>query len=70
MLNFEKICCDYFILFSAGREYVSAIDFNIDDAYVTGTYESCKSVVHPASGRVAMDFSCGNFDSRSCSAHR
>lgn len=43
---------------------------NINEAYVNGTFNSCKSVIHPASGRVSMDFSCGMYDSRSCTAKR
>lgn len=40
-------------------EYVSKIDYRMDEKYPSSVYESCKEVVHPASGKLAMDLACG-----------
>lgn len=42
-----------------GKQYVNKVEFRIDLNYTTNVYESCKQVVHPSSGRQAMDLACG-----------
>lgn len=39
--------------------YAFSVDYRIDTEYTTSTYESCKEVVHPSSGRQAMELACG-----------
>lgn len=53
-----------------GIDYVESVAMNMDEDYINATYESCKSVIHPASGRVAMDLACGQFTSKTCSPKR
>lgn len=42
-----------------GKQYVNKVEYRIDLNYTTSTYESCKQVVHPSSGRQAMELACG-----------
>jgi Niemann-Pick C1 protein len=42
-----------------GKEYVNKVEYRIDLNYTTSTYESCKQVIHPSSGRQAMELACG-----------
>lgn len=42
----------------------------LDEKYANDTYNSCKNIIHPASGRVAMDISCGKYDSKTCTPAR
>lgn len=42
----------------------------MDEKYINETYDSCKSVIHPASGRVSMDIACGAYNSRTCTPRR
>lgn len=41
------------------KDYVHSVEYRVDINYTTGTYESCKQVVHPSSGRQAMELACG-----------
>ena len=47
-----------------GKKYVNKVEYRIDLNYTTSVYESCKQVVHPSSGRQAMDLACGMDASR------
>lgn len=42
-----------------GKKYVTELNYHIDENYTVGTFESCKSVVHPSSGLFALDLACG-----------
>ncbi len=42
-----------------GNKYVTELDFYIDESYTVSTFESCKKVVHPSSGLLALDLACG-----------
>jgi Niemann-Pick C1 protein len=42
-----------------GKQYASKVEYRIDLNYTTNVYESCKQVVHPSSGRQAMELACG-----------
>lgn len=39
--------------------YVSSVEYRIDLDYKQRTYDSCKEVIHPASGKQAMELACG-----------
>jgi len=52
------------------REYVTSIEVRIAESYINETYDSCKGVIHPSSGRRAMDIACGAYDSRTCTPER
>lgn len=39
--------------------YVTEIEYFIDEEYTMGTFNSCKKVVHPSSGLLALDLACG-----------
>lgn len=41
-------------------EYVHSIDMYVDKEYVNGVYESCKEVVFPTSGGLAIHLACGS----------
>lgn len=41
------------------KDYVHSVELRIDLNYTTKVYESCKDVIHPASGREAMELACG-----------
>jgi Niemann-Pick C1 protein len=42
-----------------GKQYANKVEYRIDLNYTTNVYESCKEVVHPSSGRQAMELACG-----------
>lgn len=41
------------------KPYVHRVEYRIDLDYTTRVYESCKQVIHPSSGRQAMELACG-----------
>lgn len=47
-------------------KYVDDIEYRLDDEYATAVYDNCKGIIHPASGRPAMDIICGVHDSKTC----
>lgn len=51
-------------------KYVESTSMILDEKYANDTFNSCKNIIHPASGRVAMDISCGSYDSKSCTPER
>lgn len=53
-----------------GIDFVSQISMNITERYMEGTFTSCNEVIHPQSGLLGMDLSCGAFDSNSCTAEK
>ncbi|XP_076646594.1 NPC intracellular cholesterol transporter 1 homolog 1b [Halictus rubicundus] len=55
---------------SAGNAYVSEIEAYVAEDYMNNTYDSCKDIVHPASGNLAMDLACGANGARGCSAKK
>lgn len=42
-----------------GREYVTHLEFRMDPQYKRNVFDSCKYVIHPASGRLALELACG-----------
>lgn len=44
---------------------MNKVEYRIDLNYTTKVYESCKEVIHPSSGRQAMDLACGT-DASKC----
>uniref|UniRef100_A0A7G3ABJ9 Putative cholesterol transport protein n=1 Tax=Lutzomyia longipalpis TaxID=7200 RepID=A0A7G3ABJ9_LUTLO len=50
--------------------YVAEIDFVASGEYYNMTYESCAGIVHPATGKLAMDLACGSFGSARCTPER
>ena len=52
---------------STHKEYVTEIDVYIGDAYLNGTYDSCKQVSVPSAGQLALDLMCGEWTSSRCS---
>lgn len=43
----------------AGKTYASHVEFRMDPEYKKNVFESCKNVIHPASGRLALELACG-----------
>uniref|UniRef100_A0A182W4Q6 SSD domain-containing protein n=1 Tax=Anopheles minimus TaxID=112268 RepID=A0A182W4Q6_9DIPT len=50
--------------------YVERVDYRIDRQYVQETYDSCKGIVLPSSGKYAMDVGCGFWEAAGCTAER
>uniref|UniRef100_A0A182QGM2 SSD domain-containing protein n=1 Tax=Anopheles farauti TaxID=69004 RepID=A0A182QGM2_9DIPT len=50
--------------------YVNRVDYRIDRQYVAATYDSCKGIVLPSSGKYAMDVGCGFWEAAGCTAER
>lgn len=44
---------------TTGKEYVKEINITISNKYMVDAYESCKQVVMPQTGQLAMDMACG-----------
>ncbi|KZC13635.1 Niemann-Pick C1 protein [Dufourea novaeangliae] len=55
---------------SRGQSYVTEIKALVSEEYLNGTFDSCKTVVHPASGNLAMDLACGVHGASRCSAKK
>ncbi|XP_071860476.1 NPC intracellular cholesterol transporter 1 homolog 1b [Bombus fervidus] len=53
---------------SEGKVYVEELEVYINEKYMNDTYDSCKNVVYPASGNLAMDLACGIHDASKCNA--
>lgn len=53
-----------------GVEYITAIDFRVDQEYLQGVFDSCSYVVHPASGKKVLDIACGMYDSYMCDVEK
>lgn len=51
-------------------KYVESLDFYMSDKYINGVYDSCKNVINPASGALAMDFGCGHSGAKHCTARK
>ncbi|XP_011504698.1 PREDICTED: Niemann-Pick C1 protein-like [Ceratosolen solmsi marchali] len=41
-----------------GDAYIEALEIFLSEEYANSTYDSCKDVVNPSSGMLAMDFGC------------
>ncbi|PSN54935.1 Niemann-Pick C1 protein [Blattella germanica] len=52
---------------ATGKEYINEIDVYIGDAYLNGTYDSCKQVFVPSTGQLALDMMCGDWGASRCS---
>ena len=50
------------------KEYVKELEVYIAEKYMNDTYDSCKNIIHPASGNLAMDLACGVHGASRCSA--
>ncbi|XP_076621985.1 NPC intracellular cholesterol transporter 1 homolog 1b [Colletes latitarsis] len=55
---------------SEGKEYVKAVEVYIAEEYMNTTFDSCKNIVHPASGNLAMDLACGIHGASWCTAKK
>ncbi|XP_053973229.1 NPC intracellular cholesterol transporter 1 homolog 1b-like [Hylaeus volcanicus] len=53
-----------------GKEYVKEIEVYIAEEYMNTTFDSCKNIVHPASGNLAMDLACGIHGASWCTAEK
>lgn len=40
-------------------DIVESIDFYISEDYINGVFDSCKKVIMPSTGRLAINFACG-----------
>ncbi|KAG5682988.1 hypothetical protein PVAND_012302 [Polypedilum vanderplanki] len=52
------------------KTYVDEIDIYITEKYFNGTYDSCKNVIYPSSGQLALDLMCGSWGASKCSPAR
>ncbi|XP_050099286.1 NPC intracellular cholesterol transporter 1 homolog 1b [Anopheles aquasalis] len=50
--------------------YVERVEYRIERQYVEDTYESCRGIVLPSSGKYAMDVGCGFWEAAGCTAER
>lgn len=50
-----------------GAEYVVESEVHITEKFINATYDSCKYVVNPTSGNLAMDLACGSNGASRCS---
>ncbi|XP_070161109.1 NPC intracellular cholesterol transporter 1 homolog 1b [Polyergus mexicanus] len=50
-----------------GIEYVEESEIHVTEQYINATYDSCKNVVVPSSGNLAMDLACGSLAASKCS---
>ncbi|XP_035780137.1 NPC intracellular cholesterol transporter 1 homolog 1b-like [Anopheles albimanus] len=50
--------------------YVERVEYRIERQYVEDTYESCRGIVLPSSGKYAMDVGCGLWEAAGCTAER
>ncbi|XP_032670245.1 NPC intracellular cholesterol transporter 1 homolog 1b-like isoform X2 [Odontomachus brunneus] len=48
-------------------EYVEEVEVHVTEKYINDTYDSCKYVVNPTSGNLAMDLACGDKGASRCS---
>lgn len=42
----------------------------MSEEYVEGVFNSCKNVITPSSGALAMDFGCGRLGAKHCTAKK
>ena len=49
--------------------FAEEIEFRINPKYMEDSYESCRHIIHPASGRLAMDLSCAS-DAVDCNVEK
>lgn len=52
-----------------GAQMISAIQVNLDESYINGTFDSCRSVILPSTGRPSMESACGEY-AHSCTPQR
>lgn len=52
------------------EEYIDEIDIYIADEYFNGAYDSCKHVIYPSTGQLALDLMCGEWGASKCSPAR
>jgi Niemann-Pick C1 protein len=41
------------------KVYVNRLEYRMDEQYMQSVYDTCKQVIHPSSGRLAMELACG-----------
>lgn len=49
---------------------MNEIDVHITEQYMSGAYNSCRSVQFPSSGQLALDLMCGDWGAARCSPAR
>lgn len=42
-----------------GKKYVNRLEYRMNESYMSSVYETCRQVIHPSSGRQAMELACG-----------
>ncbi|XP_014484242.1 PREDICTED: Niemann-Pick C1 protein-like [Dinoponera quadriceps] len=47
-------------------EYVEEVEVHVTEEYINGTFDSCKYVVNPTTGNLAMDIACGDKGASRC----
>jgi len=52
------------------EKYIDEIDIYITDDYLSGAYNSCKHVIYPSTGQLALDLMCGEWGASKCSPTR
>ncbi|XP_018394267.1 PREDICTED: Niemann-Pick C1 protein-like [Cyphomyrmex costatus] len=78
--NMFRLICDFTCSSEQGRfvkvtdkgeedgiEYVIESQVHTTEAFINGTYDSCKNVINPTSGNLAMDLGCGTLGASKCS---
>ncbi|GAB1859492.1 Niemann-Pick C1 protein [Camponotus japonicus] len=50
-----------------GLEYVVESEIHVTEEYINATYDSCKNIINPSTGRLAMDLACGSHGASGCS---
>lgn len=53
-----------------GTEYVTEVNFYLDEGYANGTFQSCSEVFYPPSGQLALELMCGGWGALKCNPYR
>ncbi|CAK9827722.1 NPC intracellular cholesterol transporter 1 [Anthophora retusa] len=51
-----------------GQEYADELEVYVSEKYLNDTYNSCKDVVYPSTGNLAMDLACGVHGASRCTS--
>ncbi|KAK0079318.1 hypothetical protein PV325_001397, partial [Microctonus aethiopoides] len=49
-----------------GDEYIEELEIFIDEEYTNSTFDSCKQIVVPSTGDLAMGLACGDYSASDC----
>ncbi|KAF7384137.1 hypothetical protein HZH66_012387 [Vespula vulgaris] len=53
-----------------GFHYIEELEIHVAEEFINKTFESCKNVINPSSGGLAMDLACGSHGASRCTARK